>query len=476
MTFQDELLEFLSGWPAASIPDAARQRAVDAIADGIACLVLGAQEPLEAPLRQGVFGPAVSPAAIAAALTDHPAAGGLASADEALALYLGTLVHAADFDDISHPAYCHPTAVLLGPLLLRAGALNLEGRDLIGAYVAGIEVFGQLGRRLNMDHYRRGWHATGTFGAIAATAALCALERLPPDQAGMALGIAASMASGLQENFGTPTKPLHAGLAGRSALLATRLARAGYGSSATALDGPKGFARVFGGAPGIAEPKPWGEPPEILTENGLAIKAYPSCAATHAAIDATLAAREQLGPDRINPAEVAEIRVGASRHALQPLIHDWPSTPLEAKFCMRHCVAAALLDGRVSLSNFTPASLARPALHTMMRRVTVQIDPRVAEDPEFAAVVEVVLTNGRKAEVQVDVARGKPGNWLSKAALRDKFILCAGPEQGRAAALYDTVQRLGEPAGLQAVRAGLADLLGAVLARDGQAAPAAKGH
>lgn len=462
MTFSEETLAFLAAHQVHQVPDRASRLATDAITDAVGCIALGAREPLERHLREGLFGDLIADDVVNA-LTSAPCRDTPAERQESLSLYLGTLAHAADFDDISHPAYCHPTAVLLPPLLIRGAGLGASGQELIAAYVAGIEVLGQLGRRLNMEHYRRGWHATGTIGTLGATAALSMLERLPTDTTVAALGLAASMAGGLRENFGTPTKPLHAGLAGRNALLATRLAKAGFGSSTAAIDGPMGFFSAFGGAPGIAEAKPWADPYEILTDNGIAIKAYPSCAATHAAVDATLAARQALGTPA--PSQVHRIRVGASRHALQPLIHDWPSTPLEAKFSMRHCVGAAFLDGDLTLRNFTTASIARSQLKDVMATVAVEVDPRVADDPEFAAVVAVTLENGAASEHRIDVASGKPGNWLPADRLREKFKTCAGSE--RAEGIHGLAQSLGQMPNVTALLHGLAELIGDALGAAG---------
>jgi len=458
MSFAQETVDFLASKEARVPANDARQLATDAIVDAIGCIGLGAREPLERPLRAGLFGP-ISAKAMTAALTDAASEDTTAERRDSLSLYLGTLAHAADFDDISHPAYCHPTAVLLPPLLIRGAVLGASGAEFIAAYIAGIEVLGQLGRRLNLDHYHRGWHATGTLGTLGATAALAMLERLPVDSAKNALGIAASMAGGLRANFGTPVKPLHAGLAGRSAILATRLAAAGFTSSASAIDGDKGFFRTFGGAPGIAESKPWADPPEILTKNGIALKAYPSCAATHAAVDATLAARTTLGAPKL--LHVRQIRVGASRHALQPLIYDRPTTPLEAKFSMRHCVGAAFLDGSLTLRSFTNGSLARPELKEIMEKVVVEVDPRVAEDPEFAAIVTVALTNGAEAEHRIDIASGKPGNWPTSESLRDKFLMCAGG--GQADELYHLARSLSEMPDVRALLDEIAKMIGFAL-------------
>ena len=343
------------------------------------------------------------------------------------ALYLGTLAHAADFDDISHPAYCHATALLLPALLIRGAVLGVSGEELIRAHIVGIETLGQLGRRLNTGHYERGWHTTGTFGAIGATAALAFLEKFTDEQMRGALGVSASLASGVRQNFGTMTKPLHAGLAARSAILATRLAEQDFTCAPDAIEGKFGFMKVFGGIAPASYAKPWGQPLEILTETGIGLKAYPCCAATHPAIDATRALREKLKGTSVEEIEV--IRVGASRFAMQPLIYDIPTTGLEGKFSMRYCIASAMIDGAVKIGTFEPAQIKRPEIERLMKKITVEIDPLVADDHEFAAIVDVKLNSGRSESMRIDVASGKPGNWLSEKLLKEKFFDCLGAER-----------------------------------------------
>ncbi len=458
---------FCKSFRASAVPAAALTRSIDAITDTLGCTVLGARQPLERRLRRGLFGAAsrsdiarlLAPAALAAANTD---------AQGAAALYMGTLAHAADFDDISHPAYCHATALLLPALLVRATIIGASGTDLIRAHIAGLETLGQLGRRLNTGHYERGWHTTGTFGAIGATAALCFLEGFSDEATQCALGIAASLSSGVRQNFGTMTKPLHAGLAGRSAILATRLAAADFTSAEDAIEGKYGFMKVFGGAADEHNRKNWGEPLEILTEAGIGLKAYPCCAATHPAIDAARALRRAIEGFRVD--DIEAVRVGASRFAMEPLIHDNPRTSLEGKFSMRYCVAAALLDGSVNVRSFLEENIARPAIAAVMSRMRVAVDERVAEDHEFAAIVELSMKSGRTESVRIDVASGKPGNWLSAELLKEKFSDCVGgvgDAAGRSEALYDCARALGRAGPVAALQAALANSIESATAAAG---------
>lgn len=440
--FSDGLISFCRTFRTQPLAAETVRRSTDAITDTLACMVLGVGQALEPKLRRALF----SMQPLQQVLTQFaPAALRLSSTDAqgSAALYLGTIAHAADFDDISHPAYCHATALLLPALLIRGAALGVSGEDLIRAHVVGIETLGQLGRRLNTAHYERGWHTTGTFGAIGATAALAFLENFTDNQMRGALGVSASLASGVRQNFGTMTKPLHAGLAARSAILATRLAAQEFTCAPDAIEGKFGFMKVFGGTAPASYAKDWGKPLEILTETGIGLKAYPCCAATHPAIDATRALREKLNDTSVK--DIESMRVGASRFAMQPLIYDIPTTGLEGKFSMRYCIAAAMIDGTVKIGTFEPAQITRPEIERLMQKITVEIDPLVADDHEFAAIVDLKLKSGRTESIRIDVASGKPGNWLSKMLLKEKFFDCFGTERLNNQAgqvLFDTAQYL----------------------------------
>ena len=108
-----------------------------------------------------------------------------------------------------------------------------------------------LGEALPMDvHYGRGWHSTATVGRLAAVAALARLHGLDVAQTRQALGLVASMAGGSIANFGTGTKPLHAGLAARDAVSAVRAGARGLDANPAQLEHRLGFLAAFG------EPRP----------------------------------------------------------------------------------------------------------------------------------------------------------------------------------------------------------------------------
>ena len=122
----------------------------------------------------------------------------------------GTAAHALDFDH-SFTLMGQPTAPIIPAIFALGEALGSSGRQVIEAYVIGYEVTAKLAHSLR-DSTHEGWHAPSTLGSFGAAAGCGKLLGLSAAQSEMALGITASMASGVVANFGTMTKPLHFGL------------------------------------------------------------------------------------------------------------------------------------------------------------------------------------------------------------------------------------------------------------------------
>ena len=211
------------------------------------------------------------------------------------ALCNGTAAHALDYDDTNFVLMGHPSAPVLAAALA-AGELTLaDGRAVLHAFLLGFEVETTLAEVINPPHYGHGWHATCTLGTLGAAAAASRLLGLDAVQTRNALAVAASQSSGLKENFGTMTKPFHAGHAARSGVLSALLAREGWTASERALEGPQGFFAVLGAGKQALEPlATLGAPWKILT-TGVAVKPYPSCACTHSIIDGALELRRIHG-------------------------------------------------------------------------------------------------------------------------------------------------------------------------------------
>lgn len=437
------------------LPHEATRLITDAITDAIGCSLAGSREPITSILARTL--------PTSTAPQDHLLLGSTrrASAFEA-ALYNGTCIHAIDYDDTSHPSYSHPSAHIVPAILAAGREFGASGRDLVLAYALGLELVGKLGRALNTEHYLKGWHTTGTFGAIASAAAAARLARLDAAGTANALAIAGSAAGGLRANFGTMTKPLHAGYAARSGLLAVMLTREGFTASPDILDSRYGYLNVFAAAPPRLDAfDQLGAPWEIATPYGIAIKPFPACGSTHTAIEASLALRAQ-----INGESIASVRVGTNELCSQTLIYSDPQTPLQAKFSMEFCVAATLLRGEVNMATFVPEVVADPAIRALMKRVTVEVDERVRFNSEHGTVVSVQAASGRQLEALVPLARGKPEHWLSLDELKAKFVDCArgSLSAARAGALFAHLQDIAQLPSTDALLAPMEEAFSAMAA------------
>ena len=407
----------------ANFPPLARSRARDAVLDVIGCMLAGSREALAAPLLAvlPVFEEPIPQAPSLLMGTRRFASPGDA------ALFNGAVAHALDYDDTNHPAYAHPSAVIVPALLALVPGRNVTGARVIDAYIAGFEVFGKLGRALNTQHYKRVWHATGTFGALASAVACGRLLGLDHAQMVMCLGIAASSASGLRANFGSMVKPLHAGLAARAGLQAALLAQAGHDASSEVMDHRYGYLNVFN-ADIERDPAPlmaMGHELEILTEHGLALKPFPSCGATHPGIEAALLLHEDIGGEAI-----ASARAGVCEMAFAPLIYVMPHLPLEGKFSLHYCIATALLRGELGLRSFTPEMIANVRVRDLIPRISMEIDEDLRADPEFATRMSVVTVSGKRYERFVPLAMGKPARWFSVDRMHGKFQDCTADVLG----------------------------------------------
>jgi 2-methylcitrate dehydratase PrpD len=341
------------------------------------------------------------------------------------ALLNGLASHALDYDDVAHPVYGHPSVALIPALLAVAEDRGASGAELLDAYVIGFEVICAVAAGLPIrPHYSKGWHSTATAGVLAATAGVCRLMGLPAGSVRHALGIAASMASGSRQNFGTMTKPLHPGLSSRSAVLAARLAANGFTADVNQLESPLGFFAMYGvdSDPEAVQrqlAKRWS-----LIDDGINVKKYPCCYNTHRTADAALALAPRVRPELD---AVTGITVTVEPGGGDPLIRHRPVTGLEAKFSAEYVVAASLIDGRLSLASFTDAAVLRPEAQQLLRKVELRdaaTPPFGEESFDYAySAVEVATASGVYRE-RVDVPRGDARLPLTDAELDDKFRDC----------------------------------------------------
>lgn len=160
------------------------------------------------------------------------------------ALANGCMAHGLDYDDAGASTQGHPSAVLMPVALALGEELEASGREIIEAYVLGVEVWAKIARTMRDLHFK-GWHPTAVFGTLGAAAVGAKLLKLDINQTAMALALAASEASGLGQNMGTMTKPFHAGNAAKNGIIAAKLAKEGFTAAIDIMEGDMGFLKAF---------------------------------------------------------------------------------------------------------------------------------------------------------------------------------------------------------------------------------------
>ena len=418
MNVTRRLAEWAAGWDG-SASEIARRWARDAVYDTVACMIAGSGDEGASRVRTVVSGWGSGPATIVGSTDPAPAPWA--------ALANGAAAHALDYDDNIHYAMTHPSAVILPALLALAEETNASGRDVITAWLVGIEIQVAVGHGVNRLHYDNGWHSTSTVGTIGAAAACGRLLGLDETTIVNAISLAVSMASGTKVQFGTMAKPFHAGMAAKNAVMAARFAEGGLTAAPEPLDAEYGFRSLYVGP----DSRGWNGVldelgrPLAAEKYGLEPKCYPCCAGAHRALDGLL---ELQAEHRFAANDVAEIITLVGWGNASSLLHPNPVQEMEARFSMQYCIAAALLGGQLRLSDFTQAAIHRPEARRLFPLIHMTTHPRTdAEAPAARKPAEITvgLKDGRTLHASVQHARGTMFRPFERAELEQKFHDCA---------------------------------------------------
>jgi len=280
----------------------------------------------------------------------------------------------------------------------------------------------------NSVFFEHGQHATSICGAIGSAVAAASLYGL--DEAGIAhaIGVSASMSSGVIEanRTGGTVKRLHCGWAAHAGVSAAQLVRHGFTGPPTVLEGRFGFFEAFlhGRFDADALTDGLGEKWEVP---GIFFKPYPANHFTHTVVDAGRALREQ----GVDPDEVESLVIGVPapvvRTVGEPIERKRaPTTPYEAQFSGPYAVSVGLLGGSglgASVADYAPERLDEPRRRRLMACADVVADEECTAifPHQFPAVVRARTRDGREWTAKVLVNKGGPENPLTVEELRAKF-------------------------------------------------------
>ena len=355
---------------------------------------------------------------------------GVSSSAAIAALVNGTLAHAMDFDDTHNESVMHPSAPTVAAALAAAEAINADGRELLVAIAIGNELGCRLGLVTPGAFHGVGLHPTSVLGAPAATAAVGRLWHLTGAQIASAFGISASQASGVLEAYadGTWSKTLHPGWAAHAAIVAGRLAQAGFTGPATAFEGRYGIYKALLPAGTVLDL-------DVTTRDlgkewvclGTAFKLFPNAHAIHAFIEGALQlrAKHKLTAGRIASVELAVPEEFVGQIAEPRAAKLAPRTSTHARASLFYAVAAALVDGEVTAGHYEGDAFRRPDLLAMAQRITARVVP-MSGKILFSGGVAIRLDDGSELKTFVAEADGTGTRRLSEARVVEKFAATAG--------------------------------------------------
>jgi 2-methylcitrate dehydratase PrpD len=340
------------------------------------------------------------------------------------ALINGAASHALDYDDVNWALQGHPSVAIIPGLLALAQQREAAGADFIAAFTAGYETACRVGRLVSPSHYRRGFHATSTVGAIGAAAACANLMGLDSEETAIAFGIAATRAAGLKSMFGTMCKPLHAGSAAQNGLLAAQLAARGFDSRKDALDCAQGFADTQSDGANIEAAL--AKPAAGYHMRANLFKFHAACYLTHSAIECCSRLRNEFG---IQPADVkkAVVKVDSGLDGVCNI--QKPASGLEAKFSLRMTSAFAIAGiDTASTAVYCLPNCVDPGLEALRDKVSVELQ---ANWPQTFTQVAIELQDGRQLNAEHDSGIPAPDLDDQSRRLVSKFHSLVDPILGR---------------------------------------------
>jgi 2-methylcitrate dehydratase PrpD len=376
------------------------------------------------------------------------------------ALVNGAMGHMAEMDDTHRGTMSHPGDALWATALAMTNGKH-DGDAFLAAAIAGYEVALRIGEAVMPEHYRRGWHTSGTIMAFGSAVTAALLLGLDAQRTAWALGTAAAQASG---NFAhlterAMTKDFNCGHAAKCGVIAALLAQEGFSGPTDVIENPKGFMRLYGGEV---------FPEKLLAGLGrswrileVAHKPYSACRHIHASLDAlqTILAERKLGH-----ADVAHVtaRIFSTGAAYVDDPQPWTEGKglQGARFSAQLNLAVLLRWGQEGLLRMmdgahTQKALHAPELREAMRRIDVVSDKELdANFPDqWSSVVIVEDQAGHRFQHRVDHPLGEPEFPMSDRQLRDKFdqlLAQAGWSAQRAERVWNAVARPGSAFDLRA--------------------------
>lgn len=332
----------------------------------------------------------------------------------------GILAHTICFDD-SGPS--HPSVTIVPGLMALGEKYHFSGKEILAAQILSYDMFQRL-NQVTKDAWEmrvRGWHPSGFFGAVVGAAQTSRLLKMDLQTAQRAVGIAASLGSGLSQNIGNMSMGLHAGNASRNGITAALLAKEGFTADIQPFEGRFGILDALAGPGAYAIElltKDFGKPFRILNP-GITIKPYPNCWAHHKVLQAVLKLKQEK---KIAADQVTAIYVDLQKNKPTYRYLE-PKTDLEARYSLGYGIAAALLDGELTLRQYADERIGAPDIREMMAKIIAT----PVDDPVKQQIVKIEMKNGEIYSECISYSKGHPlFDPMTLEEVIQKYRGCAG--------------------------------------------------
>ena len=436
------LADFAAGLGYQDIPEAVRERAKHLILDSVGIAH-----------ASGTYRFASVAMAAAQALSeggDSPVIGSsrkLSLRDAALVN--GVLCHGLDFDDTHSAGVIHATTSTFPCALATAGHVNASGKDMLVAYIIGVEAAARLGMVVKGGLHQIGFHPTGVMGAFGCSLVAGRLLGLDREQLAMAQGIVLSMAAGSLEFLedGAWTKRMHPGWAAVSGITAAFLAKEGYVGATRPYEGRFGLFNAYLNHPDFNAASDLGLATAGLRETweieNVAIKPFPACHFTHGCIDAAIGLVRDRG---VKVEDIKRIRALVPREVVKTVCEPVankrrPQNEYDAEFSIPYLVSAAISRGQFTLAELSDDSLSDPGILSLADRVDYEIDPDAEFPQYYSGEVVVEMNDGSEVRQREAVNRGNAERPISNGEVIEKFVgnieLAGGPSDRVREAILD---------------------------------------
>ena len=314
----------------------------------------------------------------------------------------------------------HPSD-LLAPVIAAAEHARVSGREFITGVVLAYEVYLRIADSSKLPGFD-----TTNFACLGGAVAAGKMLGLSRGQLSHCISMAAISNNALGQartGYLSTWKAAAAGQAGRAAVSAAMLARAGMEGPHLPFEGNEGWCDHVAGKRFSLDTMGGGGTPFKISDT--IIKVRTTCAST---ISSALAA-EKIAPLG-NVGEVKRVTVelyAKAKSSRGTGEHHWnPDNRYTADHSIPYVVAATLMDGTISRRSFDDAHLWNPELRALLKKI------ELVENKEFTAAherlpvehrtrVTVVTNSGERLVGETGGDKGELSEKRSDAWIEEKF-------------------------------------------------------